>query len=138
MSDALTPLERWLRVVDAVQIAADREDAEWFMSAYQRAIDSGCSLDVAFGLARHGGAGGLSRRVRLQERDEVLRRLYVLAYGDLDPRQAAGAIIVLLATRRRACRLETPTEAEALADAILLTGLAAPKLNRLADILRGV
>ena len=130
-------LARWTRVVAAMEANAPPhpEDAEWFVQCYRYAIETGCSLEAAYGLVQRGGAGGLARQEAQFRRNTLLRDLAQRLYRGLEPRQAARAIIAL-AERRRRSHNPAVDDRERMVDAILLTGQPIPGLSRLADIVK--
>jgi hypothetical protein len=133
----LTPAQqRWFRVVDALESLRppDPHDAAWFVACHKRALEGGLSLESAYGLVQHGGAGGLARAEAQARRNTLLVQLYREFYFDLTPREAARAIDALAARRRRAMGAAAGPR-ETLMDAALLTGERIPKPHHLATIL---
>jgi hypothetical protein len=135
MSPGFTPFDHWRRLLAHIEagIVVNPADATWLMDGWHAATQ-GARLDVALGLARHGGAGGLSRMVKRDYRDGMLRELRRRFFLDEDARPAARAILAL-ACRRRDARGAATSERDQLMDDILRKGLALPGEKRLAELL---
>ena len=87
----------------------------------QSALAGKRRLDLAVGLIRHGGAGGVACVTARAHRDTLLRDLRGRYFLLIDTRPAARAILDL-ASRRQRARGPAPDDASALLDEILAYG----------------
>ena len=124
MADA--PIARLRRVAAVLRANAD-PDAAWLVAGidrYQDEAGAGVTLDGMLGLSRRGGAGPWWIAEARERRDQAVREMRVIAFGEMEPPQAAVAIRA--AVRRRRQGAAAATAAEVLADRVLRTGVALP------------
>jgi hypothetical protein len=128
-----------LRQAAAVLRASGDPAAIWLANAiarYEEGAAGGETLDGVLGLSRSSGAGPWWVSEARQRRDQALRELRERAFADLAVKDAALAIARAV-QRRSTARGPARTQAEKLADQVLVAGCRLPGRRQVIAIIQG-